>query len=472
MAGLHDDGAPEQRVDEPGMPLTRGQHRAVIAACGRAVILWLAVAIIAAAEHPLDAGGLAAVTAVTAVWLISLRIASASAPVALGPWVPAAIGAATGLVWVAAANPYLADLRLSLTALCGMALGVFVSAATWETVLERTAQRRVLVIGTTAAAEIADAAARSGRPPFVILDTSGLAPQPAGPELPASDIGSLAAVVEAQQPDLIVLTDDQSCSAALERLLDMTDRRFRVAGLTSFYEYAFGWLPLHRLTPMWFLSLLHLRQRPGRRPSKRLFDVVLAVAGLLGTVALLPLLLVLVKQTPGPMIYRQTRVGERGRRFTMYTFRTMPADAERPGEPVFAQASDPRASAAGRFLRRTHLDELPQLWNVLKGDMSIVGPRPERPEFVSMLEAEIPFWSRRLLMRPGMTGWAQVRCGYASDCASAAQKLSYDFWYMRHSSLAVDITVCVETALQALEVLDPRRLRIPRRRPAGGDAGR
>ena len=472
MAGLHDDGAPEQRVDEPGMPLTRVQHRAVIAACGRAVILWLAVAIIAAAEHPLDTGGLAAVTAVTAVWLISLRIASASAPVALGPWVPAAIGATTGLVCVAAANPYLADLRLSLAALCGMALGVFVSAGTWETVLERTVQRRVLVIGTTAAAEIADAAARSGRPPFVILDTSGLAPQPAGPELPASEIGSLAAVVEAQQPDLIVLTDDQSCSAALERLLDMTDRRFRVAGLTSFYEYAFGWLPLHRLTPMWFLSLLHLRQRPGRRPSKRLFDVVLAVAGLLVTVALLPLLLVLVKQTPGPMIYRQTRVGERGRRFTMYKFRTMPADAERPGEPVFAQASDPRASAAGRFLRRTHLDELPQLWNVLKGDMSIVGPRPERPEFVAMLEAEIPFWSRRLLMRPGMTGWAQVRCGYASDCASAAQKLSYDFWYMRHSSLAVDITVCVETALQALDVLDPRRLRIPRRHPAGGDAGR
>jgi exopolysaccharide biosynthesis polyprenyl glycosylphosphotransferase len=472
MARVHDSAA-EPRLHEPGMPLTKGQHRAFIAACGRAVLVWLAVAIITAAEHPVDAGGVAAVTAVTAVWLISLRVASAGAPFALGPWVPAAMGAATGLVCVAAANPYLADLRLSLASLCGMAFGVFVSAATWEMVLERTAQRRVLVVGTTAAAEIADAAARNGRPPFVILGTSGLAAGPATTaELPRSHVEGLAAVVEAQQPDLIVLTDDQSCSAALERLLDMTDRRFRVAGLTSFYEYAFGWLPLDHLTPMWFLSLLHLRQRPGRRPSKRLFDVVLAVAGLLLTLPLLPLILMLVKQTPGPLIYRQTRVGEGGRRFTMYKFRTMPADAERPGQPVFAATSDPRVSAGGRFLRRTHLDELPQLWNVLRGDMSIVGPRPERPEFVTMLEAEIPFWSRRLLMRPGMTGWAQVRCGYASDCASAAEKLSYDFWYMRHSSLAVDITVCVETVLQQLEVLDPRRLRILRRRTAGGDAGR
>jgi lipopolysaccharide/colanic/teichoic acid biosynthesis glycosyltransferase len=156
----------------------------------------------------------------------------------------------------------------------------------------------------------------------------------------------------------------------------------------------------------------------------------------------------------------------------MYKFRTMPADAERPGEPVFAQAHDPRASAAGRFLRRTHLDELPQFWNVLKGEMSMVGPRPERPEFVAMLEASIPFWSRRLLMKPGMTGWAQVHCGYASDSPSAALKLSYDFWYMRHGSLAVDLAVCAKTAFQGLEVLHPRQLVIHRRRTADGDAGR
>jgi lipopolysaccharide/colanic/teichoic acid biosynthesis glycosyltransferase len=183
----------------------------------------------------------------------------------------------------------------------------------------------------------------------------------------------------------------------------------------------------------------------------------LALAGLLLTAPLLPIIALLVKWTPGPLIYKQIRVGEGGRRFTMLKFRSMPVTAERPGEAVFAQDSDPRASAPGRFMRRTHLDELPQLWNVLKGDMSIVGPRPERPQMIVSLEAEIPFWSRRLLMKPGMTGWAQVRCGYGRDGATHSQKLSYDFWYMRHGSLAVDIAVCVATFVQVLRIFSPRR---------------
>jgi lipopolysaccharide/colanic/teichoic acid biosynthesis glycosyltransferase len=148
----------------------------------------------------------------------------------------------------------------------------------------------------------------------------------------------------------------------------------------------------------------------------------------------------------------------------------MGVTAERPGQPVFAQPDDPRVTGVGRFMRRTHLDELPQLWNILRGDMSMVGPRPERPEFVAMLEEEVPYWSRRLLMRPGVTGWAQVRCGYAADSVSSAEKLSYDFWYMRHNNLAVDFAVCTRTLLLALEVLSPHQLRLRRRRPASGDA--
>jgi lipopolysaccharide/colanic/teichoic acid biosynthesis glycosyltransferase len=142
----------------------------------------------------------------------------------------------------------------------------------------------------------------------------------------------------------------------------------------------------------------------------------------------------------------------------MYKFRTMGLDAERPGEPVFARMRDPRVTGVGRFLRHTHLDELPQLWNVLKGEMSIVGPRPERPEFVATLEAEVPYWSRRLLTKPGLTGWAQVRCGYASDSATSAEKLAYDFWYLRHGNGAVDVAVCCRTLLLMLESLDPRQL--------------
>ena len=445
--------------------------RQVIATTGQAVLVWLALAVLAASQHHLGTGGLLAITLAAGIWLVNLHAASAKAPYALGPWVPAAMGATTGLVCVAALNPHLAGMRFSLGALVAMYCGVLLSSGTWGWVVERTTKRRVLVVGTTAMAEIMAAVRRERAAPFEIVG----APEegPVGPEdraLSLADAEDLAVVVETQRPDVIVLTDDQSCSLAIERLLDMTDRRFRVAGLTSFYEHAFGCVPLEQITSMWFLSLLHLRQRSGRRPAKRLFDIVVAAVGLLVTVPLLPVIVLLVKRTPGPLIYRQTRVSEGGRHFTMYKFRSMPVTAERPGEPVFAQASDPRASGAGRFLRRTHLDELPQLWNVLVGDMSIVGPRPERPEFVTMLEADVPFWSRRLLLKPGMTGWAQVRYGYATDCASSAEKLSYDFWYMRHGNLAVDIAVCFRTLAQELAILDPRPFLARRRGSAGHGA--
>jgi lipopolysaccharide/colanic/teichoic acid biosynthesis glycosyltransferase len=419
--------------------------------------VWLAVAIIAAGDRPMDAHGLVGVSLAAAIWLVALRTAMAGAPYVLGRWVPAAIGSTTGLVCVAALNPYLPGLHLSLGAQLAMWVGIFLTSAIWETVVERTAKRRVLVVGTSAVADIAAATARGRRVPLEFVPAAGLltgGPESANGSLVPTD---LAPIVAAQRPDLIVLTDEHPCSQALERLLDITDRRFRVAGLANFYEYAFGCVPLRELTPMWFMSLLHVRQRAPGRPSKRAFDIVVASIGLVLTALLFPLFALAIKGTPGPVVHRQTRVGEGGRRFTMYKLRTMTVTAEAHGA-VFAQASDPRATRVGQFLRRTHLDELPQLWNVLKGDMSIVGPRPERPELIAMLEADVPFWSRRLLMKPGMTGWAQVRCGYSSDCETAAEKLSHDFWYLRHGNLAVDVAVCLRTLLVALGVFDPRPL--------------
>jgi lipopolysaccharide/colanic/teichoic acid biosynthesis glycosyltransferase len=139
----------------------------------------------------------------------------------------------------------------------------------------------------------------------------------------------------------------------------------------------------------------------------------------------------------------------------MHKFRTMRVDAEESGRPAFAQVRDPRVTTFGRVLRRTHADELPQLLDVLRGDMSVVGPRPERPEFVPMLEAAVPFFTRRLLVKPGITGWAQLRHDYASDCEGAAAKLSYDLWYLRHRTLAVDLAICVKTFVSL--VLRPGR---------------
>jgi lipopolysaccharide/colanic/teichoic acid biosynthesis glycosyltransferase len=432
-------------------PASPSIDRAIIANVGRVVVVWLAVAVVAAADRPFAPPDLAGVSLAAAIWLVALRTAAGRSPYVLGQWVPAAIGSTTGLVCVAALNPYGPGLELSLAALIGLWVGILMSSAVWETVLERTAKRRVLVVGTTTAAGIAAAAAHGRRVPFEFVSADA--------ELGTGSISraDLAPVVAAQRPDLIVLTDDQSCSQALDRLLDITDRRFRVAGLASFYEYAFGCVPLRELTPLWFMSLLHVRQRAPGRPSKRVFDIAVASIGLLLTALLLPLLALAIKGTRGPVLYRQTRVGERGRCFTMYKLRTMSVTAE-AGGAVFAQARDPRATRVGRFLRSTHLDELPQLWNVVRGDMSIVGPRPERPEMIAQIETEVPFWSRRVLMKPGMTGWAQVRCGYSADCETAAEKLAHDLWYMRYGNLAVDLAVCLRTALLALAVLDPRPL--------------
>ena len=443
-------------VNVPIASRTARLSRPLLAASGRAVVVWLAVAVIASTVRPLDTGGLIAVTLVAIVWLLSLRAATSSAPYALGPWVPAAIGAVVGLVCVAAANPIVPDLRMPHGTLLIMAIGVFLSSA---------------VVGLRARAHGQAPGARRrqqrrgehhrGRTPRSSGAVRGLRHAHGSPgrrdrEPGAGVLGDLAAVVEAQQPDYIVLTDPESSAEAVDRLLDMTDHRFRVASLTSFYEHVFGCVPVPYMTPIWFLSLLHVRQRMYRRPAKRLFDVFAATVGLVLAAPVIALLALLIKRTPGPVIYRQTRVGEAGRRFTIYKLRSMGVTAERPGEPVFAQPDDPRVTGVGRFMRRTHLDELPQLWNILRGDMSMVGPRPERPEFVTMLEDEVPYWSRRLLMKPGVTGWAQVRCGYATDSVSSAEKLSYDFWYMRHNNLAVDFAVCIRTLLLALEVLSPR----------------
>ena len=445
----------------PAPPLATGPRRAgsrVVAAAGRYLLVWLSVGIVAATEHPLDAGDLVGVSVAAAVWLANLRIAFAGVPYAVGPGVPSMIGAATGLVCVAALNEHVVGLDLGPVALLGAALGVLVSVAVWEHLLERTLSRlRVLVIGTTEFTEVADAAKRARRMALDVL----------GGESALRSLDSLTEVVTVQRPDLVVLADGQASSAALDRLLDIADGRFRVAGLTSFYEYALGRVPLHQITPMWFISLLHVRQRPYARWVKRAFDLVSATLILALTAPLLPLIALAVSRTPGPIIYRQVRVGDRGRRFTIYKFRTMVDRAERPGEAVWAQDADPRTTPVGAFLRRTHLDELPQLGNVLKGDMSMVGPRPERPEFIASLEDDIPFWSRRLLIKPGMTGWAQVHCGYASDVAAMQEKLAYDFWYLRHRSLAVDLAICARSLRALVDVYQPGRMAL--RRPDARD---
>jgi len=149
--------------------------------------------------------------------------------------------------------------------------------------------------------------------------------------------------------------------------------------------------------------------------------------------------------SPGPILFRQTRVGKGGREFTLLKFRTMCADAEKDGKPQWAQRSDPRVTRVGRVLRSTRLDELPQMFNVLGGSMSLVGPRPERAFFVDRLRDRIPFYDQRHAVKPGITGWAQVRFRYGSDEADQLEKLRFDMYYVKHHSLALDLRILFET---------------------------
>jgi exopolysaccharide biosynthesis polyprenyl glycosylphosphotransferase len=179
---------------------------------------------------------------------------------------------------------------------------------------------------------------------------------------------------------------------------------------------------------------------------RRVVSLLASLTLLLCFAPLLPFIILAVKLTsPGPVLFSQNRVGKNGHIFKVYKFRTMRQDAEAKTGAVWAQQNDPRITTVGRFLRKTRLDEIPQLWNVLKGDMGFVGPRPERPEFVQWLVEAIPYYNLRHIIRPGLTGWAQVKYQYGASLEETQQKLSYDLYYIKHISLMLDLMIIFGT---------------------------
>jgi exopolysaccharide biosynthesis polyprenyl glycosylphosphotransferase len=446
-------------VEQRAAAALRAVH--VVAAAGRAGAVLMAVVVPYAALRSLTFQGLVGVVVLGTVWLATLRSSRAAGQGMLDRVPTLGIGSATGLVAVAALDPWFPGLQLGPLALLAIAAGVFVSAAVWEAALRRTSvgRRRVLVIGTddlseAMAEELRTAGVRNVELVAHVADGEADRPDAEVPLL--GGLAELGPIVEAQRPDLVVLTDEETYADAVDRLLDVPAPRFRVVGLAGFFEYVFGRVPIEQVSPAWFMSILHLRQPVYARWTKRTFDVLLAAIGLVVMSPVLLAVALAVRATGRPVLYRQTRVGEGGRLFTIYKFRTMVRDAEANGA-CFACERDERTTRCGRFLRRAHLDELPQLWNVLKGDMAMVGPRPERPEFVEVLERTVPFWTRRSLVKPGVTGWAQLKCGYAAETCEMAEKLSYDLWYLRHRSLAVDVAICLETIGVELRALLPVR---------------
>jgi len=232
----------------------------------------------------------------------------------------------------------------------------------------------------------------------------------------------------------------------LRELLACRLNGVRVSDLAQFFERVHGHVPLDMSRSSWFIYGSGYRQGWLRALNKRAFDLVVATLLLLPALPLMLLASVAIFiESPGAVIYRQERVGRRGKRFTLLKFRSMTRDAEKDGKPAWAAVNDHRITRVGRFLRKTRIDELPQLINVLRGEMSVVGPRPERPEFVAMLSEQVPFYAIRHSVKPGITGWAQVRYSYVATIEDSVKKLEYDIYYVKNHSMLLDALILLET---------------------------
>jgi sugar transferase (PEP-CTERM system associated) len=268
----------------------------------------------------------------------------------------------------------------------------------------------------------------------------------AGPRGPLNG-DELSHAVESQRVNrVIVAMGDRRGKLPVPLLLALKSRGVLIQDGTDVYEAVTGKVPIESLRLSWLLF------SPGFHVSrflviyKRLASIVASIIGLILSLPLLPFIALAIKLTsPGPLFYRQKRVGQNGTVFYCYKFRTMRADAEADTGATWATDDDPRITRVGRFLRTSRLDEIPQLWNVLRGDMSLVGPRPERPEFVDGLTREIPLYHLRHAIRPGITGWAQIRYRYGSSVEDAKEKLRYDLFYIKNLAPGLDLLIFLQT---------------------------
>jgi len=229
-------------------------------------------------------------------------------------------------------------------------------------------------------------------------------------------------------------------------LLECKLRGLHILDLPAFFERQTGILPLEAINASWMIFAEGFTQGSARDVVKRLFDLLVSGSFLLSTLPIMLLAGALIRmESRGPVFYTQERIGQFGHPFTIFKFRSMFTDAERDGQPVWARQKDDRTTRIGRFIRRTRIDELPQILNVFLGHMSFVGPRPERPYFVNELAAQIPYYHARHSVKPGITGWAQVKFPYGASVEDAMNKLQYDLYYVKNHSLFLDLMILLQT---------------------------
>ena len=260
-------------------------------------------------------------------------------------------------------------------------------------------------------------------------------------------LGSLDDVrsaVRQESIDLLVIAPQTRRLEIFERAArECLDLQVRMIEATALYEGLLGHVPIGTINSAWFQFIMHPRYSPSSPLSKRALDLLVSGLMLLGALPFMLLCAIAVKlEDRGPVFYRQRRVGEEGREFDMVKFRTLRPDAD---DLWGSMTEDELSTRTGRILRKTHFNELPQLWQIFKGEMSLVGPRPEPPELVNELSGLVPYYERRALVKPGLTGWAQVRCGYAGSRFGTAWKMCHDLYYIKHRSAAFDLLILLQT---------------------------
>ncbi|NCT69956.1 MAG: TIGR03013 family PEP-CTERM/XrtA system glycosyltransferase [Xanthomonadaceae bacterium] len=312
-------------------------------------------------------------------------------------------------------------------------------------------KQRILVLGAGNNADLINSRMRrkADRRSFLVVGFVPVAGQPVvvREELLVKPPGTLADLVEELQIDeLVIAPDERRGGLPMEDMLQCVQHGVNVIDLSTFFEREAGMVQLNIVDPSWLVFSGGFDYSTPRRLSKRFFDLLAAGALLVLAWPLMLLTALAVwAESGGPILYSQIRVGERGNHFKLTKFRSMRTDAEKGGVAVWASKDDDRTTRVGRFIRKTRLDELPQLFAVLRGDMSFVGPRPERPQFVDMLNDEVRYYRVRHCVKPGLTGWAQLRYPYGASVKDAEEKLKFDLFYVKNHGLVFDMMILLQT---------------------------
>jgi sugar transferase (PEP-CTERM system associated) len=366
------------------------------------------------------------------------------------------LAAVVAAVLTAAIGYAIPSLRLSrmaflaITASASLGLMVF-RFMTRDLVSHQLLQQRVLVLGTDLADVIIAYEGHHDTIPFRIVgflddDPSAQDHLPPGYDL-CGKVKELLGVVEQLRPDILLVA--LSNMRGILPVHDILECRFRGIGVEewpSFFEKLTGKIVVNSLRPGWLIFSDGAVKTRLTETIRRALDVGLSLMGLFLSAPIMLLAALAIKlDSPGPIFFRQERVGKDGNVFVLYKFRSMSVDAERLTGPVWASEDDPRVTRVGRVLRKIRLDETPQMFNVLIGDMSFIGPRPERPVFVNQLKEQLPLYVLRFAVKPGITGWAQVRYSYGSTVEDALEKLQYELYYIKNMSIFLDLLILLKS---------------------------